>query len=296
MTIEEKRARNAAKQRAWRARNPERANAIAAACRRRNRVKIAASWRSYYEENKAKLYEKKKAYMAANPGKVKRWKHADYERNSGSYKARAHKRWREKSEECRAYYAERYRENKAIILARHRDYAMRNREKIAEWQRLYRLSAKGRANKKASDRRCAVRVATYKAEWARRNHERLSRHICRYVRERSRIDPAFAIRLRLRSRLVGAIRRHMTGRSVTGVIKEMLGCSLPELARYLESKFLPGMSWDNREQWHVDHIKPLCVFDLTDPEQQAVAFHYSNLQPLWAVDNMRKGRRWQAEG
>ena len=125
---------------------------------------------------------------------------------------------------------------------------------------------------------------------------KLSERVCLYVRERSRSDPAFAMRLRLRARLVGAIRRHMTGRSVTGVIKEMLGCSLPELARYLESKFLPGMSWDNREQWHVDHIKPLCVFDLTDPEQQAVAFHYSNLQPLWAVDNMRKGRRWQAEG
>ena len=53
------------------------------------------------------------------------------------------------------------------------------------------------------------------------------------------------------------------------------------------------MSWDNRNQWHVDHIKPLCAFDLTDPEEQAAAFHYSNLQPLWALDNMRKGGRWQ---
>ena len=44
----------------------------------------------------------------------------------------------------------------------------------------------------------------------------------------------------------------------------------------------------------MDHIKPLCAFDLTEPEQQALAFHYTNLQPLWASDNMRKGGRYDA--
>ena len=287
MTIEERRA----KRRAYYARNRERV----AAYRRTRKERISASWKQYYQRKKRELCENKKAYIAANPDKGKKWKHADYERHSESYKARAHRRWHEKSEECRAYEAKRYQRDKPIIFARHRDYVARNPGKIRAWQRLWRLSPKGRASKKASDRRCAVRAAAYKAEWARRNHERLSERVCLYVRERSRSDPAFAMRLRLRARLVGAIRRHMTGRSVTGVIKEMLGCSLPELARYLESKFLPGMSWDNRKQWHVDHIKPLCAFDLTDPEQQAVAFHYTNLQPLWALDNMRKGRRWQPE-
>lgn len=294
MTVEEKRARNTAKQRAWRARNPERANAIAAACRRRNRAKIAVSRKIYYEKNKAKLYEKKKAYNARNPEKLRRWKHADYERHKESYIARAHRRWREKNKECRAYEAKRYRRDKLVIRARQRDYANRNREKIAEYQRLYRVSVKGRAGKKASDRRCAARVATYKAEWGRRNRERLSQYLCIYFRERSRSDPAFAMRLRLRARLVATIRRLMTGRSATGVIRKLLGCSESELVRHLESKFLPGMSWDNRSQWHVDHIKPLCAFDLTDPGQQALAFHYANLQPLWASDNMRKGGRYGA--
>jgi Uri superfamily endonuclease len=101
------------------------------------------------------------------------------------------------------------------------------------------------------------------------------------------------MRLRLHSLFLRAIRREG---SATRVSQELVGCSLSQLIRHLESKFLPGMAWDNRHQWHVDHIKPLCAFDLTDPEQQALAFHYSNLQPLWAVDNMRKGRRWQPEG
>jgi hypothetical protein len=116
MTIEERRAKGAEKQRAWRARNPERANAIAAACRRRNRAKIAASWKIYYEKNKATLYEKKKSYLARNSEKLRQWKRADYERHRESYIARSHRRWREKNDECRAYEAKRYQRDKAIIV------------------------------------------------------------------------------------------------------------------------------------------------------------------------------------
>lgn len=283
VTPEERRANR----RAYYARNREQV----AAYRRKNKERISASWKRYYQRKKRELYDKKRAYMAANPEKVKRWKRADYERHREAYilRARRNGRW-ETAKIQRAIY---YRSNKERIAARHREYARRNQKEIADWHRLYRLSAKGRASKKASDRRCAARVAAYKAEWARRNHERLSQRLCIYLRERCRSDPAFAMRLRLRSRLVGAIRRYMTARSATAVIQELLGCSLPELVRHLESKFLPGMSWGNRSQWHIDHIKPLCAFDLTDPEQQAVAFHYTNLQPLWALDNMRKGGRWQ---
>lgn len=298
MTIEQRRARNAEKQRAWRADNRERANAIAAACRRRNRAKIAASWKIYYEKNKAALYEKKKSYLARNGEKSRQWKRAEYERHRESYIARAHTRWREKNDECRAYEARRYRRDKLVIHARQRDYVNRHREEIRAWRRSYVKTPRGRAVRQASDRRCAARAAAYKAEWARRNRERLSQYLCIYLRERCRSDPAFAMRLRLRSRLGRVIHRYMTGRGATAVIDESLGCSWSELMCHLESKFKTGMSWQNygAKGWHIDHIKPLRAFDLTDPGQQAVAFHYSNLQPLWALDNMRKGGRWQPEG
>lgn len=67
-----------------------------------------------------------------------------------------------------------------------------------------------------------------------------------------------------------------------------LGCSVDELKLLLESKFTEGMNWDNYGQWHIDHIKPLSKFDLTNPQELLKACHYTNLQPLWAKDNIVK--------
>ena len=275
MTPEERRARNAERQRSWRACNPDRANAIAAAGRQRNRTKIAASWKAYYEKNKAELYNKKRAYLARNGEKLKQWKHADYERNRESYIARARKRWREKNEECRAYDAKRYRKNKDLVLARHRDYVNRNREKLLAYIRSYRKSSRGRAVRQGSDRRCAQRAAAYKKAWAQRNRENLA------VKSRIRRETnlSYAMGIRLRTRVADVLRKYQTVRceSVTTAVRQLLGCTISELVKHLESKFLPGMSWDNRKLWHIDHIRPLASFDLTDVEQQHLAFHYTNL-------------------
>ena len=64
-----------------------------------------------------------------------------------------------------------------------------------------------------------------------------------------------------------------------------------EYKAYLESMFLPDMTWRNNTKigWHIDHKIPICKFDLTTLEGQKAAFHYTNTQPLWAVDNLRKG-------
>jgi hypothetical protein len=71
-----------------------------------------------------------------------------------------------------------------------------------------------------------------------------------------------------------------------------LGCSIDELKAYIQSKFLPGMTWDNRglRGWHIDHIVPLS--SAKTPQELIVLCHYSNLQPLWAYDNLSKGDRY----
>jgi hypothetical protein len=111
-----------------------------------------------------------------------------------------------------------------------------------------------------------------------------------YVKERCKRDPQYKLSLHLRSRLAHAIREgHHKLKCGSHVID--LGCSIEELKEYLESKFLPGMSWNNwsKTGWHVDHVKPLSAFNLILPEEFKVACHYTNLQPLWAKDNLSKG-------
>ena len=73
---------------------------------------------------------------------------------------------------------------------------------------------------------------------------------------------------------------------------ELLGCSFEEVWNHLESKFQPGMTKENHGLWHVDHIRPCASFDLTDPEQQKICFHYTNLEPMWAIDNLKKGAKY----
>lgn len=100
------------------------------------------------------------------------------------------------------------------------------------------------------------------------------------------------IAFRLRKRLQGRLSKALSGHTKIGSTMELVGCSVQELREYLESQFLPGMSWENHGEWHVDHKRPCASFDdLSDPEQQRECFHFSNLQPLWALDNLRKGKK-----
>ena len=70
-----------------------------------------------------------------------------------------------------------------------------------------------------------------------------------------------------------------------------IGCTAKELKEHLESQFKEGMTWDNYGfyGWHIDHIRPISSFDLEDEEQMKQCFHYTNLQPLWAEENLKKG-------
>jgi hypothetical protein len=73
---------------------------------------------------------------------------------------------------------------------------------------------------------------------------------------------------------------------------DMLGCSTDELRRHLEGKWSAGMMWENyggNNGWQIDHVVPCASFDLSKPEDQRKCFHFTNLQPLWAVENRAKG-------
>lgn len=159
------------------------------------------------------------------------------------------------------YYKEYYQNNKEVRNKYHKDYVEKNVDSVAE----------------------------LKHEWYLKNrqHNIDKRKELHYRKLKE--DPLYKLKFQIRSRFARAI----SGNYKAGSAVANLGCSIEELKTHLESKFQPGMTWENYgiKGWHIDHIQPLDNFDLTNLEQLKTACHYSNLQPLWWQDNLRKGNK-----
>jgi len=138
---------------------------------------------------------------------------------------------------------------------------------------------------KEADRKRRQTLEYKEAEHKRRRTPEYKENRRTRENARHRNDRHFCVGKRLRQRLNKCI-KHKSATTQT-----LTGCTWEFLVEYLESKFKPGMTWENRSEWHIDHIIPLASFDLTDPEQQRAACHYTNLQPLWASENISKGAR-----
>lgn len=128
------------------------------------------------------------------------------------------------------------------------------------------------------------------SKWNINNRVRYRTRINLWLREKRKADMGFRLRMNLSSQL-----SHFVTGTARRAIKLLLGCSLQELKIHLQTQFVPGMTWENYGPvWHVDHIKPCAKFDLTDPEQQKQCFHHTNLQPLFALDNIKKSDLYPA--
>lgn len=113
-----------------------------------------------------------------------------------------------------------------------------------------------------------------------------------YFRNRYNNEVDFRMAVCLRQRLRDALSKTKKNDSMMSLI----GCSLPELKSHLQKEFKPGMSWDNYAfAWHIDHILPCIMFNLTLFSEQEKCFHWSNLQPLWRKDNLRKSGKFDIE-
>lgn len=107
-----------------------------------------------------------------------------------------------------------------------------------------------------------------------------------YTRERLKKDKVFyAIKL-ARNRASEFIRSNGVQRK-----SRKLGCNYQVFKEHIESQFKDGMSWDNYGKWHLDHIFPLSIAAKMGDDKLFKCFHYTNLQPLWAIDNIKKGNR-----
>ena len=124
--------------------------------------------------------------------------------------------------------------------------------------------------------------------WRRTEAAKLKKNLQR--KNRKKIDIGFKILENARSRLYTSFKRAIVKKDIKTM--DLIGTSMFNLIRHLEKKFKPGMTLENYGEWHIDHIKPIAKFDLKNENELKKCFHYTNLQPLWAKENLVKSDKY----
>ena len=178
---------------------------------------------------------------------------------------------------------------KTCAAKKHKEWYEQNQEKEKERVRNYNKTHKEEA--KIYRAKTFEHRSLYMKEWRQRKKEHRRIYRQKYNRRRTKEDINFRILHNLRTRVLSAIKNN----SKRGTTMKLLGCTITFLKIYLSSKFANGMTWDNygkgEGKWNMDHIIPCDKFDFSKKEDQEACFHYTNLQPLWSIDNSIKGNR-----
>ena len=122
-------------------------------------------------------------------------------------------------------------------------------------------------------------------EYYNLNKEVLRRKSDEWKRKKIKEDGFYRMKKNLRDR----IRLYLIGETKSKRTMDIVGVDKVEFKLYIQNKFTEGMSWENYGKWHLDHIIPLC--QAKDNNEALLLNHYTNLQPLWAEDNLKKNRK-----
>ncbi len=187
----------------------------------------------------------------------KNWKSLDNYNNAKSWD-----NYYKRCKQCVKKYADDHKEQK-------KQWQEENKKKTQDRQRIYREKNKEQIAKRA-------------AEYSKNNREKLN--------EKNRQKRLNNEEYRLVSNMRARIPFALAGATKSASTMELIGCTVDFLKDHLEFQFADGMTWENYGNcWHVDHRIPCASFNMLDPIEQRICFHYSNLQPLWAEDNLKKG-------
>jgi hypothetical protein len=170
-----------------------------------------------------------------------------------------------------------------------KNYYYKNRERILSRLKQEEMVMKKKEYDRLKYIKNREKLLRQSKEYSRNNREKINKRNSK----RKKTDPHYKLRVNMARRILLAVK----GSSKSKSTLELLGCTLDQLKQYIETLFKPGMTWGNHSKfgWHLDHIIPCSSFDLTDVEQQKKCFHYTNLQPLWAKDNIKKGSKLRYE-
>mgnify|MGYP003650641660 FL=1 len=228
--------------------------------RKENKEEIVKKQRAYRQKNKEELKRKRKTYVKENQDKVKE----------------TLKKWRVKNKDRVREYDKNWKlENKEKKQDYNKSYGIEYRKNNLE-----KIKATKLKNKKQND--------IMKKKWVKKKYKN---------------DLTFKIELLLRSRmrmLINEGKMKKLRPSITTFSREVVGLTQKKLIKYIEKQFYPHpktgekMTWKNHSKkgWHIDHIKPVSAFDLTNLEEQEKCFHHTNFQPLWVEENLKKSNKY----
>ena len=165
-------------------------------------------------------------------------------------------------------------------------YHSENRDRILEEMRI-RNKAYYRLNKE----KIKAQVLSYQ----KANGDSRNAYKSKWNSEKAKSDPEFAMLLTMRKFVSRMVQRVTKNRSQRVKTTELLGYTPSDFVSHIQPMFKQGMNWGNHGEWHVDHIRPLSSFDLSDPEQRRMANSLHNLQPMWASQNMKKSDSWSGQ-
>jgi hypothetical protein len=218
--------------------------------------------------NRVKIYKEK------NPEKVKESKQKHYLKNKEKY-SNLNQKWKEKNPEYMTTYSKHYYiEHKEMLIERSKNYYETNKGELLEKFKEY---VKNNFEK----------TSDYQKKYRENNKEKLQNYRYFYNKNRRKNDTLF----NLKNSVSHRVREFLKVKNISKTNKtfEIVGCSPQFLKEHLESQFIDGMTWENRSEWHIDHIIPLSSAKTED--ELYMLCHYKNLQPLWAEDNLKKSNK-----
>lgn len=168
-----------------------------------------------------------------------------------------------------------YRNNcKECKLKNNHKWQKENKEKVINIGKIWREKNKENIRKRIK-------------EWEIKNYQKIRVRKNEKTKERRKKDPVYHMMNKVRCRL----RKYLITLNITKKNKtfDIIGCSPYDLKEHLEKQFVSGMTWENRNEWHIDHIIPLSSAQTEDELYKLC--HYTNLQPLWDEENLKKSNK-----
>lgn len=243
----------------------------------RNECKICVS--IYKKNNRIKnselLKEKRKDYYEKNKDEIKKRKKKHYENNKSKISKKHKEYYKNNREKLNEYQKEYQSKNSDALREKRKERYLKNKEEILSSQKLYYEKNKSK-------------ILNRNKAWRKNNKSKRS--------EKEKIlkskDPIYKFICYNRSRISTTLKK--CGSKKSNHTLKLIGCTRDFLKQYIEDQFVMGMTWEKylNGEIHIDHKIPLRFFDLTKPEEQKKAFHYSNLQPLWKEWNLWKNDKY----